>query len=70
MLTDGVNCQVGNGPNDYCRSNFPNWRLDSATVPAVTFNFPESVSRLHEVNAIVKFKLSNNLTPKLEYRYL
>jgi opacity protein-like surface antigen len=27
------------------------------------------LSRLHEANVIVKFKASENLTPKFEYRY-
>ena len=69
MFTDGVNCQVGSGPNDYCRTNFPNWRLDTATNRAVTFSFPQNVSRLHEVDAFVKFQLTKNLFPKFEYRY-
>ena len=69
VLTDGVNCQVGNGPNDYCRTNFPNWRLDAAANRAVTFNFPETVNRLHEVDVFAKFQLSANLFPKFEYRY-
>jgi hypothetical protein len=69
MFSDGVNCQIGNGPNDTCRTAFPNWRLDSATARAVTFSFPETVGRLHEVNAIVKFKASESISPKFEYRY-
>lgn len=69
MVSDGVNCQIGNGPNPYCRTNFPNWALDTATNPAVTFSFPENVTRLHEVRAIAKFKLSDRLVPKFEYRY-
>jgi hypothetical protein len=69
MLSDGVNCQIGNGPNAYCRTTFPNWRLDNATNPVVTFNFPENVTRLHEVRAIAKFKLTDKITPKFEYRY-
>jgi hypothetical protein len=69
MLSDGVNCQVGNGPNPYCRTNFPNWTLDSSTTPVVTFNFPENVTRLHEATAVAKFKLTDNLIPKFEYRY-
>ncbi len=32
-------------------------------------DYPETVSRNHEVSAIFKFKLTKNLTPKLEYRY-
>ena len=46
MLTDGVNCQIGSGPNGYCRANFPNWRLDSAASPVATFDFPDTSSRL------------------------
>lgn len=68
-LSEGVNCQIGNGPNDFCRTNFPNWRLDSAANPAVTFNFPENVTRLHEVTAVARFKLTDRLAPKFEYRY-
>ncbi len=68
-LSDGVNCQIGNGLNAYCRTNFPNWLLDSAATPAVTFNFPENVTRIHEVSVIAKFNLTNNLIPKFEYRY-
>jgi hypothetical protein len=69
MQTDGVNCQIGNGPNAACRTNFPNWRLDSAASPAVTFNFPDTASRLHEVVAVARFKLTTNVIPKVEYRY-
>ena len=68
-FSDGVNCQIGNGPNDTCRNSFPNWRLDTATNRAVTLSFPETVSRLHEANVIVRYKLTENLSPKFEYRY-
>ena len=68
-LSNGVNCQVINGPNANCRNNFPNWRLDTAASPAVTFDFPENVTRLHEVGAILKLKLTENVVPKFEYRY-
>jgi hypothetical protein len=68
-FSDGVNCQIGNGPNDTCRTAFPNWRLDTAANRAVTLSFPENVSRLHEANVIVKYKLSESLSPKFEYRY-
>lgn len=68
-FSDGINCQIGNGPNDTCRTSFPNWKLDNATNRAVTLSFPETVSRLHEANVIVKFKLNETLSPKLEYRY-
>jgi MtrB/PioB family decaheme-associated outer membrane protein len=33
------------------------------------YDYPATVNRSHEVGAIVKFKLSKNLTPKFEYRY-
>ena len=68
-FSDGVNCQIGNGPNDSCRTGFVNWKLDAATNPAVTLSFPETISRLHEANVIVKYKMSENLSPKFEYRY-
>lgn len=32
-------------------------------------NYPEVTTRIHEAVAVVKFKLTNNLMPKLEYRY-
>jgi len=32
-------------------------------------NYPESVSRQHEIVAVLKYKLTKNLWPKLEYRY-
>jgi MtrB/PioB family decaheme-associated outer membrane protein len=33
------------------------------------YDYPETVNRSHEVGAILKFKLSKNVTPKFEYRY-
>ncbi len=33
------------------------------------FGFPQSVSRIHDVGAILRFKLTNNLIPKLQYTY-
>jgi MtrB/PioB family decaheme-associated outer membrane protein len=32
-------------------------------------SYPESVTRLHEVTAVIKYKLSERLMPKVEYRY-
>ena len=32
-------------------------------------NYPESVSRNHEIVAVFKYKLTRNLTPKVEFRY-
>ena len=32
-------------------------------------NYPETTSRNHEVVAVFKYKLTKNLTPKIEYRY-
>ena len=32
-------------------------------------NYPETVNRAHEVAVIFKYKLTNNLTPKVEYHY-
>ena len=32
-------------------------------------NYPETVNRIHEVAVVFKYKLRENLTPKIEYRY-
>jgi MtrB/PioB family decaheme-associated outer membrane protein len=32
-------------------------------------DYPQTVSRQHELAAVLKFKLTKNLTPKFEYRY-
>jgi hypothetical protein len=32
-------------------------------------NYPETTTRIHEVTAVFKFKLSENLMPRFEYRY-
>lgn len=32
-------------------------------------NYPETVNRIHEIAVILKYKLRENLTPKIEYRY-
>ncbi len=32
-------------------------------------NFPETTSRIHEVGAVFKLKLTKNIMPKFEYRY-
>jgi hypothetical protein len=32
-------------------------------------NYPETVNRIHELAVIFKYKLRENLTPKIEYRY-
>ena len=46
----------------------------NGAIPAAKFlvttvqNFPETTTRLHEVGAVFKFKITKNLTPKFEYR--
>jgi hypothetical protein len=64
---DGVNCQIGNGPNTYCQTHFTNWTLDKASNPAVNFGYPQSVNRIHEVGTVARFKLTENLVPKFQY---
>jgi hypothetical protein len=32
-------------------------------------NYPETTSRTHEVAAVLRYKLTKNLSPKIEYRY-
>ncbi|MFB3917519.1 MAG: MtrB/PioB family outer membrane beta-barrel protein [Terriglobales bacterium] len=72
--SEGVNCQIGGHGTPvvgtaFCDQTFANWNLDSATNPAVAFGYPESVSRIHEVGAIAKFKLTQNLMPKFQYTF-
>jgi hypothetical protein len=65
--SDGVNCQIGKGLNPYCDTHFTNWSLDTAATPAVMFGYPQNVNRVHEVGAIARFKLTQNLVPKFQY---
>jgi hypothetical protein len=69
-FSDGVNCQIGNGwtsGTSYCDTHFANWSLDTAANPAVNFGYPQYVNRIHEVGAIARFKLTQNLIPKFQY---
>ena len=36
---------------------------------SAALNYPEAVTRIHEVAAVFKYKLTKNVMPKLEYRY-
>ena len=45
----------------------PNQFLLTGTNAAV--NYPETVNRNHELDVIFKYKLSEHVTPKIEYRY-
>jgi hypothetical protein len=68
--SEGVNCQIGNGwttGTSYCDTHFSNWSMDVAANPAVNFGYPQYVSRVHEVGAVAKFKLTQNLVPKFQY---
>jgi hypothetical protein len=49
---------ITTGPNQFV--------LTGSTTPE---SYPQTATRIHEVTAAFKFKLSANLTPKLEYRY-
>jgi hypothetical protein len=40
--------------------------LTGGTTPE---NYPQTATRIHEVAAVFKFKLSENLMPKFEYRF-
>ena len=61
---NGTNCafQIG-GVNNAAGCRFLLVGGTAAT------NYPESVSRLHEVAAVFKYKLTKNLWPKFEFRY-
>ncbi len=74
-----------NGPNSYCFDHFANWKLDNLTsndssatprfyqavgAPgAGGLGFPQVVNRIHEVGTIARFKLTDNLIPKIQYIY-
>ena len=49
---------ITTGPNQFV--------LTGTSVPE---NYPETTTRIHEVTAVFKFKLTENLMPRLEYRY-
>lgn len=49
---------ITTGPNQFV--------LTAATAPE---NYPETTTRIHEVAAVFKFKLSESLMPKFEYRF-
>jgi hypothetical protein len=67
MQSDGVNCQISNTPAGYCVSHFADWNLDTKAAPALTWSYPQNVNRIHEVGAIVKFKLTDAVVPKFQY---
>ena len=52
------NPAIISGPNQFV--------LTGTTTPE---NYPQTATRIHEVAAVFKFKLTANLMPKLEYRY-
>jgi MtrB/PioB family decaheme-associated outer membrane protein len=49
---------ITTGPNQFV--------LTAASTPE---NYPQTTTRIHEVSAVFKFKLTENLMPKLEYRF-
>jgi len=49
---------IATGPNQFV--------LTGSSAPE---NYPETTTRIHEVVAVFKFKLTSSLLPKLEYRY-
>ncbi|MGI9102505.1 MAG: MtrB/PioB family outer membrane beta-barrel protein [Terriglobales bacterium] len=68
-FSDGVNCQTSATAQGYCDTRFSNWNLDQAAFPAVNLGYPQNVNRIHEVGAIVRFKLTQNVIPKFQYIY-
>ena len=72
VAADGVNCQIGNGwksGTSYCDTHFSNWAMDVATAPAVSFGYPTTINRVHEVGVITRFKLTENFIPKFQYTF-
>lgn len=72
VAADGVNCQIGNGwtsGTSYCDTHFTNWSMDAAATPAVSFGYPTTINRVHEVGVITRFKLTQNFIPKIQYTF-
>jgi MtrB/PioB family decaheme-associated outer membrane protein len=63
ILNSPINCTMS---FDQCRA-LKGWSLDTAALPLVTMNYPETVTRLHQVTAQVKFNLTSSFVPKIEY---
>ncbi len=49
---------IASGPNQF-----------SLTGTSTPDDYPQTTTRVHELAAVLKFKITNNLTPKFEYRY-
>ena len=72
VAADGVNCQIGNGwtsGTSYCDNAFANWALDTKAYPAVSFGYPTTINRVHEVGVITRFKVTDNFIPKFQYTF-
>jgi MtrB/PioB family decaheme-associated outer membrane protein len=71
---NGLNASTALGNASMFASGGPFFVPAQGAVPAAKFlvttvlNFPETTTRLHEVGAVIKFKLTKNLMPKFEYR--
>ena len=57
----------------YAKGNIATWALGSAAIPGFLVttaqNYPETSNRINGVTVDLRYRLRNNVTPKLEYRY-
>jgi hypothetical protein len=60
---------AGSSPNNRTWNATTGAMLTPGTLlqPALTWSYPQNVNRVHEVGAIARFKLTQNLVPKFQY---
>jgi hypothetical protein len=63
---NGINPSTGTDCANSASTSFCRFLLVGTTAAT---SYPESVSRTHEVVAVFKYKLTRNITPKVEFRY-
>jgi predicted porin len=59
-IVPGQNCPAAPAP---CPNQF------TLTGTSAAQNYPETTTRIHEVSAVFKYKLTKNIMPRVEYRY-
>jgi MtrB/PioB family decaheme-associated outer membrane protein len=63
---NGIDPRTGTDCANSASTSFCRFLLVGTTAAT---SYPESVSRTHEVVAVFKYKLTRNITPKVEFRY-
>src|SRR5262249_5477286 len=63
---NGIDPGTGNDCSNSATTSFCRFLLVGTSAAT---DYPESVSRTHEVVAVLKYKLTRNIMPKVEFRY-